>query len=1177
MSKIRPMPGRISDTPTQQAIRTVGVALDQLDVTIDGINTRLTTAETALGGTGVVTSVAAGSSMVTVTPSIGNVIVDVVPANFAGISQSSVTGLVADLAAINTSLAGKIDEVIAGTNLSGGGTSGSVTLNVVASPTFSGLTLSTFTPGSVLFAGSGGLVSQDNTNLFWDNTSKSLSVTSPSATAIGAKSNSTSAGTMFIQNTNVAGPSDFYATDNAGIAKISFGYGNASYSDTARQSRAYVWRNSGVTMVFARTGSVDALLDTSGNWEFGANVRVGGKLHIQTTADANHLQAFPAATGGKITLYPVSASQHYGLGVQAGLLQYYVATSADHHVFGHGHSGAFTETSRISANGNASFTGNVTLGDASVDTVQANGYAGFGAAPDVNVQALITTATTRQYGVRATTVASAATATRLGGSLEVSGTYDTTAGALNSIAVQGVATSTRSAGANTLINFGGLFTASGAPTNRALQTNSGDVLLNATDGNTGIGSTPTTAQKVVVLAGTAQNGVSALNSAAGQAGSVILFNAAGTGTFDTTAAVRDSKGLQSIITSTRSAGANNLTNTAALLSAAGAQINRALQCNAGDVYINASSGVTAIGTLPNATRQLTVQINPTASITGGTGVYSNAIGTYDTTAGQLDSVAVSGFATSTRSSGANNLNNFGGLFTATGGQTNIALQTNEGDVRLNAAGGITYIFGATTIDDDLTVGVSASTSLLLMRGYASVEDTLTGQTASRVVLQAASSGTFNTTASVLDSVAVYGTNTSSRSAGANNLTNVGGLFSAGAAQLNYAIKTLSGDVWLNSVGGTVGINTVPVTTAKISVDTSVSALGITVSNTGFATNVRATKSGTNRTGSDPMIDVHDSGQTFALTSTCDNIALRAQALGTKSSGANTLTNYALFINASGADVNIALQTHDGNVVLNNNSGTTSIKGNTTLGTGSSGAHTLNGKINFANAPTAGSITFGSANGRIIIGQQIFTAGGTYTPTTGTKAVRVRMVGGGGGGGGAAGGVGTLAAAGGGSSGVYWEKFIDPAATVTGGTVTIGAAGAGGAAGANNGSDGGDTSVVVQSTTYTAKGGKGGTGSAATSNNLFRAGGDQNAGSSVGDIVLGNDPGGYAMQIANSNACGGKGGSCLFGAGGAQSNNAAAAGNAGNGKGAGGGGAYTDTTSRAGGSGTAGVVIIEEYA
>lgn len=44
------------------------------------------------------------------------------------------------------------------------------------SPTLIGLTLSGLTAGSVLFAGVGGVISQDNDNLFWDDTSKTFKV-----------------------------------------------------------------------------------------------------------------------------------------------------------------------------------------------------------------------------------------------------------------------------------------------------------------------------------------------------------------------------------------------------------------------------------------------------------------------------------------------------------------------------------------------------------------------------------------------------------------------------------------------------------------------------------------------------------------------------------------------------------------------------------------------------------------------------------------------------------------------------------------------------------------------------------------------------------------------------------------------------------------------------------------
>jgi hypothetical protein len=60
--------------------------------------------------------------------------------------------------------------------------SGVITLSLpqdiatTSSPTFSSLSLSSLTPGSVLFANSSGLISQDNVNFYWDNTNKRLGI-----------------------------------------------------------------------------------------------------------------------------------------------------------------------------------------------------------------------------------------------------------------------------------------------------------------------------------------------------------------------------------------------------------------------------------------------------------------------------------------------------------------------------------------------------------------------------------------------------------------------------------------------------------------------------------------------------------------------------------------------------------------------------------------------------------------------------------------------------------------------------------------------------------------------------------------------------------------------------------------------------------------------------------------
>ncbi|NCA94284.1 MAG: hypothetical protein EOM84_03840, partial [Sphingobacteriia bacterium] len=47
-------------------------------------------------------------------------------------------------------------------------------LSTTSTPTFGGLTLSNLTPGSIVFAGAGGLISQDNTNFFWDDANNRL-------------------------------------------------------------------------------------------------------------------------------------------------------------------------------------------------------------------------------------------------------------------------------------------------------------------------------------------------------------------------------------------------------------------------------------------------------------------------------------------------------------------------------------------------------------------------------------------------------------------------------------------------------------------------------------------------------------------------------------------------------------------------------------------------------------------------------------------------------------------------------------------------------------------------------------------------------------------------------------------------------------------------------------------
>lgn len=108
-----------------------------------------------------------------------------------------------------------------------------------------GVTLSNITPGSVVFAGVGGVLSQDNANFFWDNTNKTLKlgngtptitldadhtlVTTKTSTGylsvdVQNLSNGTSASTDFIANANTA-------TDT--LNYIDLGINSSTYTDAA--------------------------------------------------------------------------------------------------------------------------------------------------------------------------------------------------------------------------------------------------------------------------------------------------------------------------------------------------------------------------------------------------------------------------------------------------------------------------------------------------------------------------------------------------------------------------------------------------------------------------------------------------------------------------------------------------------------------------------------------------------------------------------------------------------------------------------------------------------------------------------------------------------------------------------------------------------------------------------
>ncbi|HAX4517478.1 TPA: carbohydrate kinase [Escherichia coli] len=199
-----------------------------------------------------------------------------------------------------------------------------------------------------------------------------------------------------------------------------------------------------------------------------------------------------------------------------------------------------------------------------------------------------------------------------------------------------------------------------------------------------------------------------------------------------------------------------------------------------------------------------------------------------------------------------------------------------------------------------------------------------------------------------------------------------------------------------------------------------------------------------------------------------------------------------------------------------------------------------------------------------VNTRVFTSSGTYTPTPGTKRIRVTITGGGGGGGGckAISNNETFFGAGGGAGGTI-ISIMTP--TQNSYPVTIGAGGAGGVS-ATNGTSGGNSVFA----SLIAPGGAGGGKVGVTNTN-----GGNGGVPSTGDIRItgGNGGDGQSGNISVS----GEGGTSYWGGGGRAG---AGGGVSGKAYGSGGGGAYDagySGTSMKGGKGAAGICIIEEFA
>lgn len=291
----------------------------------------------------------------------------------------------------------------------------------------------------------------------------------------------------------------------------------------------------------------------------------------------------------------------------------------------------------------------------------------------------------------ATTGTSAITVTR-------AGTFDTTAGVLTSTGETISVTSARSAGANALTNIGATYTASGAQTNIAVSTTDGSNYLNTSSGNTcvGVASGGTCAAKLTVT------GSGTFSTTLGVDGIFTMGNATTVGPHV----------FQGRVVGTNTTTANNgfayenastATTTSGRAAVVGAWTGTA-DTTAGNITLRGVDGTNAC-TESAGGNTLTCQgVRGFCSGTSDNceGVNGNATGTGATSYGGRFSVT--GAATTNRAI-------YG---TATTGATNIAIETDDGDVIFNDLSGTFRTDGNATLGDATTDSVTAWGHLILL-------------------------------------------------------------------------------------------------------------------------------------------------------------------------------------------------------------------------------------------------------------------------------------------------------------------------------------------------------------------------------------------------------------------------------------------------------------------------------
>lgn len=513
---------------------------------------------------------------------------------------------------------------------------------------------------------------------------------------------------------------------NAGPTVASYGV----YASTAAAATDNFGVFSQVTATGTTNYGVDSAVTGAGTTNYGIRTSATGASNnyaLNTVAGTNYLNSGSGNTCVGVSVGGTCAAKLTVTGDAT------ISTTL-------GVTGLITATAGLTTpvNVTTTGTGDVVSGDAL--TVANNATLGDNPASDVhqlNGRTTVTSTGSTLWALAATMTPSAGTTSFIATTqFNMAGTMDTTAGSLSVYAANYSATTTRSAGANDLgvtgmfaaasggqnitgvrglvsggtstvatgvsasstattgttygvdasatgaatTNYGIRATATGASNNYALNTIAGNNYLNSTSGNTYVGAAVASGFSARLQVVNTVSTVSALQSThtptAGTTDQLYAVGASSAGTMDTTAGALTVHGGLFGVSTTRSAGANELFVNGFTASASGGTTVRGARIS------GSGSAATVFGAL----------ITSTATGTTSYGISTQATGAATT--------------------------NFGLVTTATGAGTNIALQTDAGTNYLNASNGNTCIgiASAGTCAAKLTLTGNATISTTLAVG-----------------------------------------------------------------------------------------------------------------------------------------------------------------------------------------------------------------------------------------------------------------------------------------------------------------------------------------------------------------------------------------------------------------------------------------------------------------------------